>query len=73
MTRSNKALIALALAPNVAWVGFVLALGVWRSLHGDSPMAESSGPILVGVGVFLAISCPFLANFLRRPKPVLAL
>jgi len=72
MTHSNKALIAVALLPNLAWVSFVVALGVWRSLHGASPMAESSGPALVAVGVFLAIACPSLANFLRPPRPALA-
>jgi hypothetical protein len=70
MTPSNRALLSLALLPNIGWVGFIAGLGVWRALRGESPMAESSGPILIGVGVFLAIACPFLANYLRpRPAP----
>ncbi len=65
MRRPNKTFIALAIFPIVAWVGLVIALGAWRTIHGQSIMAEATGPGLVGLGVFLAIACPVLANYLR--------
>jgi hypothetical protein len=65
MTHSNRALIAVAAVPNIAWITFVVGLGVWRSLRGEAAMTEGAGPAMVGVGVFLAIACPVLANYLR--------
>jgi hypothetical protein len=65
MASSTKALIALAIAPNIAWVGFIAGLGVWRTMHGETVMARGAGPGLVGIGVFLAIACPVLASYLR--------
>jgi hypothetical protein len=59
----------LVVFSNIAWVGFVVGLGVYRKIHGLSVMDATMSFALASIGMLLAIGCPVLANCLR-PHPL---
>jgi hypothetical protein len=69
MVSSNRALLALLIFPNIAWMGLLTGMGAWREVLAAPAMTGGEGPVLVGIGVFLALACPAAACCCRS-RPV---
>lgn len=65
MTRRDRSLVALALAPNLAYVAALAGLMTWRISTGLSPLPEGATPWVMGLAGCIPIASVGLANFLR--------
>jgi hypothetical protein len=65
MTRSDKSIIAIALAPNGAFVLALLGWMTWRLSSGQAPFPNGWTPIVMGLCAVVPVLSVAFANYLR--------
>ena len=65
MSRSDKSIIAIALAPNFAFVAGLLGWMTWRLASGQAPFPHGATPFVMGLCAVVPMACVATANFIR--------
>ena len=71
MTLSNRALTALAIAPNAVYVAGLAGLMGSRTIAGLQPLPDGALPYVMGLTGFISITSAALANVLRMRRDAL--
>ena len=65
MALSNRAIIALAIAPNAIYVVGLVGLMAARSMSGLQPLPNGGMPFVMGLSFIVPFASIAVANFLR--------
>ena len=65
MKLTNRALIALSIAPNVIYVVALLGFMAWRSMSGLPFLPSGATPLVMGLSGVIPLSSVVITNFIR--------
>ncbi|HEX2817366.1 MAG TPA: hypothetical protein VHN39_13290 [Phenylobacterium sp.] len=65
MSRSDKSIIAIALAPNLIFCLGLFGWMAWRMASGQAPFPHGATPYVMGLCAIVPMACVAVATFIR--------